>query len=475
VAQPIPSQPGQAAQQGKTPAAPVQQAMPSAPAGRPVAPAPGAGNINGNRRDHTTQINPSTTVRTNAPSGKDARGNNGDVAIRRNNPDGSQLVVSQRPQSANRPQNLVAYRQTQDAKPGVTHRTYLDGRRVTVTPDAVSRSVGRGPTFVTRNNGLREATLRNGKPMYREALVVDRGRQVMQRTVYARYAVAGPVYYRAPLVRVYDVVPYYGAPIYVYRPVVYEPVFFVPFWSPFVRPVMVVAGCVVCPSPVVSFAAPVTAYADPIDLMGDLQISEPINEGMQYESYQTASAPQDDPELMDLRMQVSDLQQQVAGSQEVNQDLRDQLAQQSKVLASASAPQKTAPAPVAIPEDIRQQMRKQVRLTMAQQQNQKPLLLSDVVGSGYARVYLFQVAEPMEVVDAQTGESCMLNSGALLRFAQVPRDASPASAMKVTLSRAGDCPSQAVVTVGNGELQEMLNGFSQRVSDNLKRVHDQAI
>jgi hypothetical protein len=116
-------------------------------------------------------------------------------------------------------------------------------------------------------------------------------------------------------------------------------------------------------------------------------------------------------------------------------------------------------------------MRKQVRLSVAQHQNGTPLLLSDVVESGYARIYVFQAAAPIEVEDVSTGAPCRLAAGDLTEFQKVPDGSAAAAPMSVIASRPGHCAPNQVVHVKFEDLQEMLNAFSQRVEENMKKLN----
>jgi hypothetical protein len=115
-------------------------------------------------------------------------------------------------------------------------------------------------------------------------------------------------------------------------------------------------------------------------------------------------------------------------------------------------------------------VRKQVRLSVALHQNGRPLVLGDVLASGYARIYLFQTAQPISVGNLSAGGECFLNTGDLIGFSKLPAGNATAAEMKVLASGANSCRPDELVQVGLTDLQEMLNGFSERVEDNMKRV-----
>lgn len=178
------------------------------------------------------------------------------------------------------------------------------------------------------------------------------------------------------------------------------------------------------------------------------------------------------PEAEGLRRQMATVQQQVKASVQSNPALKNQLATVDVQAASSQVQQAVDRAvPVQIAEDIRQQVRKQVRLSVAMQQNGHPLVLTDVLASGYAKIYLFQTAQPLNVAEVSTGAECFLNTGDLIGFSTLPRGDSAFAEMKVVASGSNSCPAGSVVQVRLTELQEMLNGFSERVAENLKRVN----
>ena len=69
------------------------------------------------------------------------------------------------------------------------------------------------------------------------------------------------------------------------------------------------------------------------------------------------------------------------------------------------------------------------------------------------------------------------SGGDLISFSQVPRentevdDSLEVAQMKVIASRPGDCLANQVVEVNLGDLQEMLNAFSQRVENNMASLN----
>ena len=103
-------------------------------------------------------------------------------------------------------------------------------------------------------------------------------------------------------------------------------------------------------------------------------------------------------------------------------------------------------------------------------QNGKPLLLGDVLAAGYASIYLFQAAQPLNVADLSAGGECFLNTGDLMVLARPPASGSPVADMRVVASGVGSCLPGQEVQVALADLQDMLNGFTERVENNLRRV-----
>jgi hypothetical protein len=430
--------------------------------GQPVAPPQPSG--------RTFALNPATTVTPMT----NRRGFTMDQ--RRN--DGSRMVLSQRMLPSGVP-DVTGYRLSQDARAGTTTRVYSNGYRIVDGRDFRSRAPMGGPVYVNYSNGLRGASLPSGRPLYRETFFSDRSlgpQQFVRRTVYGSYYAGRPYFRREPVTRVYEVVPVYGVRTYVYRPQVYRPPYYRMFWVPLAAPIVVREDCTICPSRLVSYEEPITSYEDPVMLLGDLQISEAVAEG----SYYVSRTGEEDREVVAVRSELSQLSRQLDTGARSNPELGTELASQ-KVQPKAIEQQLGAQGmqqvvseqtPLKVPEGVRVQIRKQVRLAMAQQQNGKAVLLPDILASGYAPIYLFQAAEPLAVRNIHTGEECTLNPGDLTAFAQVPTANVVKAQMNVVVSRPGSCAEKTVVEVSPDELQDMLNGFSQRVETNMQRVSE---
>ena len=409
-------------------------------------------------------VNPSTTVMPLA--------NRSGFLMDHQRNDGSRLVISQRALPSG--QSWVsAYRQSQDARSGTVTRTYANGQRIVEARDYRSRGVVGGPVYVNYSNGLRAATLPNGQPLYRESFYNDHGSRFLRRLVYASYFWGRPYPLRSPVVRIYEEAPMWGYTTYVYRPEAYRPAFYGMFYAPLAQPVMVSSDCALCPPGYVVYERPVTSYDDPVMLLGDLQISGAIGEGL-YGANEAQQA-----EMQEFRGELSQLSQQLDAGASANPELRSELATQKvqarnlqQQLGATGMQQVSEQSPMKIPEAVRTQVRKQVRLSVAQHQNGKPLMLNDILASGYASIWLFQASEPLTVRNVNTGEDCALNAGDLTSFAQVPTASSALAQLNVVTSRPGSCPEKTVVETTPDVLQDMLNGFSQRVEGNMQRVSE---
>ena len=127
---------------------------------------------------------------------------------------------------------------------------------------------------------------------------------------------------------------------------------------------------------------------------------------------------------------------------------------------------------LAVPEDVRSQIHKQVRLSLAQHAREHPLTLIDIMQSGYSRIYLFQVAGAIDTASVITGDGCALGSGDLIAFTSLgDSQQRPTAQMKVVATRPGHCLSHDTVEVTVGDLQDMLNTFNQRLEENMRKLH----
>jgi hypothetical protein len=392
--------------------------------------------------------------------------------MRMRRPDGSSTVIQTHAAPAGG-QVLAGYRQVENRSAGTTTRIHSEGYRVMEAREFRSRQVLGGPTYVSYHSGLRAATAPGGRTLYRDNFVMVRNERVIRRTVYGNVYAGAPVFFNAPLVRTYYPVAMWGSPYYVYRPALFDLAVYGVFVQPLVQTVVVISDCVICPGRVVTFAAPVASYSDPVLLMGDLQITTAFAEGMP--AMQGGEPAQ--VEFEDVRKQLAAAQQQLRDGAKSNDELRAQLAGQGgnadlkATVESMKVGQTLADTePVQVPEEVRVQVRQQVRLAMAQHQNGHLSALPDIVSSGYARIYLFQAAQPINVVDSEQGAECLLNTGDLIRFESLPTDGGGPARMRVVTSRGGSCQAGRVVDVPLVELQEMLNGFYARMEDNMKRV-----
>jgi hypothetical protein len=368
---------------------------------------------------------------------------------------------------------VTGFRQTEDAKAGTTTRIYSDGGRLVQGRDFERRSVGSGLDFVRNRNGLREALLPDGKPAFQDRFTSQRDRdgrerQVIERTRYARWSHGRPDYEPQPVVRHYDVGQIHGAPVAQYRPSRRAPDDYRGYYTRFAAPVALAAAA---GTAWVAFGSPASSYNDPASLMGDMQISSGFEEGYAYAVPSDATPVYDTPEAAALRSQMAAVQKQVNTSVQGDAALKRQLGTASAPASSSQVQQAvTRAVPVQISEEVRQQIRKQVRLSVALLQNSKALLLNEILTAGYARIYLFQTAQPLTVANVSSGGECLLNTGDLIGFAKLPASDSPLADMKVVASGSQSCRADELVQVRLTDLQEMLNGFTERVEDNMKRL-----
>jgi hypothetical protein len=384
----------------------------------------------------------------------------------------SPQAVAPRPVQINATTVTSAYVLHHEANGGRS-KTYLDGRKVVyATNGDIARTSPHRVTVVTHKSGLRQAALADGRPIFREHIEhVMHGsvsREVVVRTEYARVVVGSPVFYAAPVIRRYEVASYYGYPVLAYQPTFFSPFFFNPFLVSFAQPVVVTPLCVFCPAPVVAWQQPVASYSDPVDLVADMQITSAVQDGMADAPSATldASGNQKDPQVAELRAQVDTMQQQVDAATQSNADLRDQVA----ALQQSSAPQATTA--FAVPEAVRQQIHQQVRDNIRLHQQKRALTWPDVVASGEASNYIFQVSDLLDATDSG-GEECPLTAGDLLKLDAGAAPDQEILSMRVVTSKSGSCPAGSSVSVSIHDAQGMLNDFNQRQEANMQKLAPQ--
>jgi len=208
--------------------------------------------------------------------------------------------------------------------------------------------------------------------------------------------------------------------------------------QPFSQPIQ--AGCDDCPSGAVNFGEEQPSYTDPTDLLGDEQISTGFDD-QQSEISDSSSIP-------------------TTESQGADQD-------QSNPDSSGNTTQSAAVSqPVPISPAVRSQIRHQVKSTLEANQSGNQLNLEAVLASPGATDYIFQVSDPISTTD-QNGQACSLATGDLMRLAAIPGANDTVAQMAVITSGAGSCPAGTTALVSFYDLQEMLNGFAQRLDANV--------
>ncbi|MFH1036001.1 MAG: hypothetical protein V1806_15970 [Pseudomonadota bacterium] len=432
------------------------------------------GQLNTGRRQPPTppappvQINATTKVAANPTSG-------GYTATRKNN-DGSRTVVST--STLPNGQKVVSgHKVFVDPAQGRTTRVYNDGRRVEITKNAVTSYTPDHRSRTIHNNGLREERWRDGRRMYHDEFHNRRrhdGRteRIIKRTIVATLAAGALVALAAPLIQEFAVEPVNGVETYPYIPAYLDPPVYEVVSAPLPAPVMVASGCEVCPPPVVVYQQPMVSYSDPAVLLGDLQIAGAINDGMAaYPPAGPGTPAASDADVQALASEVASLQQEVSSASANNEALKAQLAQQqaqtADLQAQVSAQQNR---PVEIPEEVRQQIRQQVMDDIALHKQQRQLTIRDVMASAQAQNYIFQVSGMIEATDLESNEPCVLTTGDLIRFQEVPGQGEVAAQMMVVTSKSPTVRAGSVVLIGLTDLQEMLNSFSQRLEANMQKV-----
>lgn len=406
----------------------------------------------------------------------------GGVRLERNESQGSRIVVAERYASTGTLAES-AYREVQSADGRLTERLYTGGERTVETPAFQSHGRAGGVDFVRYSTGLHAAYVPGGEPLYAEAFtrvggVAQGAMPAVARTTYASWS-AGT--YRAlatPVTSYYSVLPLDGLTVFARRPPAWPPRFYRPFYVALPWVLVAGPGCPICP-PAAGEAA--TGYSDPMALLGDAQLAGPaVDEGVLPVS--DAAVPNDGPgpdadaappeltadaagglttadALPGLRGAVGELRAQATAA--------DGGVPGNRALPAIAGSAPDAAAPVAVPAGARQQIQLQVRLSVAQHVNEHVATLEDVLGAPYARIYLFQVASPLDARSVASGDRCTLSGGDLLAFAALPDRSSWSAEMRIVASRPGECGSGDVVSLTKTDLQDMLNSFNERIETNL--------
>jgi hypothetical protein len=189
-----------------------------------------------------------------------------------------------------------------------------------------------------------------------------------------------------------------------------------------------------------------------------------------------AASGADSTDLDKLKQQSDELQAQAAARANVQPTTPNSNNDQSPATviptAAVSGVAAATGDTLAVPEDVRLQIHKEVRLSLAEHANEHPMTLIDIIQSGYSRIYLFQVAGAIDTSSVITGDSCALGSGDLLAFASLgDAQQRPTAQMKVVTAGAGHCLSHDIVEVSIGDLQDMLNTFNQRLEENIHKLN----
>jgi hypothetical protein len=427
-------------------------------------------------------------------------GHSGFTAIKRE-PAGRSIVVEQRV-DAKGGIHVNAYHQTISADGRTTTRVYTDGHRTIDTAGFHSSGWVNGPQFVRYHNGLHAAYAQNGRPLYAETFIHRGTTPMVQRTIYAVNESGQIRELATPQLRYYTITPMRGYDMFVYQPVVYEAPLYALFYTPLALPILMSPRCLICPDPRAVFVVPQSQYSDPIELVGDMQIASAVaDQGIAPVEYPSAyadappaavtgaspvpeapppprelvAAAADAVDLETLKQQSSELKTQAAARAPVDPAIKTSAAPAplDAALPNAALTDAVLPADsLAVPEDVRGQIHKQVRLSIAQDAHAHPLSLIDIIQSGYSRIYLFQVAGAIDTVSVITGDGCALDSGDLIAFTSLGDSGErPTAQMKVVTARAGHCLSQDMVNVSVGDLQDMLNTFNQRLEENMRKLH----
>ena len=117
----------------------------------------------------------------------------------------------------------------------------------------------------------------------------------------------------------------------------------------------------------------------------------------------------------------------------------------------------------AIADEVRQQLEQERMERQNPNANGAPPILS-------GGAHTFVVSSAMEVNTAG-GQACWITEGDVLRMnGPVPPDATAANVMVMSSKSGQDCPRNAVVTVGLGDLQEMQNQMRATLDQGMQEL-----
>jgi hypothetical protein len=217
-------------------------------------------------------------------------------------------------------------------------------------------------------------------------------------------------------------------------------------------------------------ASTLSAAGSPYGADTDGNLPPPPPEMLDAESAFTTAG---DQSLADLRNNATDLRHRVAQSEDpaLAGGVTDaRLSPASDVGAFREGGDISDPPPIVIPEYARTQLRKEARFSIALQQNQRELFLANIISSEYGKVFIFQATTPIDVTESGSNEQCTLAGGDLIRFARIPAATDTSVSMRVVASRPGHCRASSTVELGVGDLQDMMNAFTERVEHEKMRM-----
>jgi hypothetical protein len=426
---------------------------------------------------------------------------------------GATVVVTEH-RGAGNAGHVVAYRETVAGGGEVVARLYADGHRVVQGANFRSEGVAGRAQYVTYTNGLHAAYQAGGQPLYAERYAsIWSGEgpplRVRQRLYYQPFSDPDGGIRWIPSLRSYPwVATIAGIELFAYLAPAPVPGYYRPLYRPAPAPIVVGPGCNICPTPEVSFEAPPQTYQDPLDLVGDRVIgaaatttpaaappasdaaappppADPIIEraigapppAPELVTTASTSPAQAAVELAALRGTTQELQGQVDRQAAATPALADGLPQVHAMpavlfeAANGAAAGSVAGAPLVVPREAQEQLRKEVRYAVALQRNQHSLQLPEILQAPFGKIFVFQATVPIDVTWPGNVEQCTLGSGDLIDFAHAPAADATLVDMHVISSRTGHCPAGAAVQLGTSDLQDMLNSFSEHVEVEAKTVN----
>jgi hypothetical protein len=340
---------------------------------------------------------------------------------------------------------------------------------------------------------LREASLPNGRPIFRDNFATATGadgqhQQIIERKVFVHvdHGRAAPL--REPVIQRFAVTEYQNETIFPFLPVYESDGFYLQFYAPLPTS-FVVADCSDCLPAGVAFkgGAP-QSYSNPVDLLTDMQTADDVADDDQgvtdnlppSEASIDPSAPTADyanPATAsdELAGEVTQLQDKLDAAAATNSDLQNQLAGRDAEIATLQNNAEKNALPT-VPAHVRKNIKPMIQKSLDADKAHKPLSLADAIESSKRDGFPFHAVSALMLTMDGTDSQCVLHAGDYIVVDELPAQNDAAVRMKVDVSHSktkNRCEAGTVVRIKRVDLQDMLNDFEQKLQRNEERVSAQ--